>query len=201
MFFFFQAEDGIRDYKVTGVQTCALPISTLHCASCGGPKPLASVSQIHGWTWKPANTGPPMGWLVTVIVAAEAPFALAESTLAPGASPATRPMKRPLARTANDEVTFRPPTSMRTLAASTPAGTTTSTSASPPEIRSARFDSTLISSVGGAAPAGVSAGGAMSIATAMRSDTTGVRFKLSMNASLSTQHSELPNAQQNVEDP
>src|SRR2546426_8655300 len=28
-FFFFQAEDGIRDYKVTGVQTCALPISNL----------------------------------------------------------------------------------------------------------------------------------------------------------------------------
>src|ERR1022692_5101042 len=24
--FFFQAEDGIRDYKVTGVETCALPI-------------------------------------------------------------------------------------------------------------------------------------------------------------------------------
>src|SRR5256885_8762921 len=29
--FFFQAEDGIRDYKVTGVQTCALPI----CAGGG----------------------------------------------------------------------------------------------------------------------------------------------------------------------
>src|SRR5256885_3707636 len=28
LIFFFQAEDGIRDYKVTGVQTCALPIST-----------------------------------------------------------------------------------------------------------------------------------------------------------------------------
>src|SRR5205807_6900554 len=27
---FFQAEDGIRDYKVTGVQTCALPI----CPTC-----------------------------------------------------------------------------------------------------------------------------------------------------------------------
>src|SRR3712207_7798970 len=27
MFFFFQAEDGIRDIGVTGVQTCALPIS------------------------------------------------------------------------------------------------------------------------------------------------------------------------------
>src|SRR6266478_7202404 len=28
-FFFFQAEDGIRDLTVTGVQTCALPISHL----------------------------------------------------------------------------------------------------------------------------------------------------------------------------
>src|SRR5437588_6529863 len=41
-FFFFQAEDGIRDHCVTGVQTCALPIfhvqlgtkSKLFCA-CG----------------------------------------------------------------------------------------------------------------------------------------------------------------------
>src|SRR5256885_3458000 len=31
-FFFFQAEDGIRDYKVTGVQTCALPICDLSAA-------------------------------------------------------------------------------------------------------------------------------------------------------------------------
>src|SRR5437762_9723791 len=29
MFFFFQAEDGIRDTSVTGVQTCALPICRL----------------------------------------------------------------------------------------------------------------------------------------------------------------------------
>src|SRR5438132_14353586 len=28
LFFFFQAEDGIRDHCVTGVQTCALPISS-----------------------------------------------------------------------------------------------------------------------------------------------------------------------------
>src|SRR5256885_5139122 len=34
---FFQAEDGIRDYKVTGVQTCALPI----CA--GAPARAAQV--------------------------------------------------------------------------------------------------------------------------------------------------------------
>src|SRR5699024_12118996 len=32
-FFFFQAEDGIRDRNVTGVQTCALPISHAHAAA------------------------------------------------------------------------------------------------------------------------------------------------------------------------
>src|SRR5699024_11799965 len=32
-FFFFQAEDGIRDRNVTGVQTCALPISFLVAAT------------------------------------------------------------------------------------------------------------------------------------------------------------------------
>src|SRR5687768_18378784 len=33
--FFFQAEDGIRDVAVTGVQTCALPISGLGAAESG----------------------------------------------------------------------------------------------------------------------------------------------------------------------
>src|SRR2546430_13620823 len=33
IFFFFQAEDGIRDLTVTGVQTCALPICPV------GPRP------------------------------------------------------------------------------------------------------------------------------------------------------------------
>src|SRR2546427_7074424 len=37
LFFFFQAEDGIRDLTVTGVQTCALPISSMICGgeACG----------------------------------------------------------------------------------------------------------------------------------------------------------------------
>src|SRR5256884_256440 len=34
-FFFFQAEDGIRDVAVTGVQTCALPISFLMASAHG----------------------------------------------------------------------------------------------------------------------------------------------------------------------
>src|SRR5438876_10174623 len=35
-FFFFQAEDGIRDGRVTGVQTCALPISQV--LACDGKR-------------------------------------------------------------------------------------------------------------------------------------------------------------------
>src|SRR5256885_8510865 len=38
-FFFFQAEDGIRDYKVTGVQTCALPISVGNPPAAKGVQP------------------------------------------------------------------------------------------------------------------------------------------------------------------
>src|SRR5437762_10916170 len=34
-FFFFQAEDGIRDTSVTGVQTCALPISECEVVDSG----------------------------------------------------------------------------------------------------------------------------------------------------------------------
>src|SRR5690606_40397131 len=35
-FFFFQAEDGIRDFHVTGVQTCALPIFSTGMAAIFG---------------------------------------------------------------------------------------------------------------------------------------------------------------------
>src|SRR2546430_5714272 len=37
--FFFQAEDGIRDLTVTGVQTCALPISTSSFLKLPHPSP------------------------------------------------------------------------------------------------------------------------------------------------------------------
>src|SRR2546426_8889213 len=39
--FFFQAEDGIRDYKVTGVQTCALPIYRRPAAHTANHRPAA----------------------------------------------------------------------------------------------------------------------------------------------------------------
>src|SRR5207237_3088315 len=37
--FFFQAEDGIRDSSVTGVQTCALPICLSHAIICDSGSP------------------------------------------------------------------------------------------------------------------------------------------------------------------
>src|SRR5690606_40563498 len=42
--FFFQAEDGIRDFHVTGVQTCALPISGIVHDICSAVHPLALAS-------------------------------------------------------------------------------------------------------------------------------------------------------------
>src|SRR3712207_8076691 len=39
-FFFFQAEDGIRDIGVTGVQTCALPIYVVLAVVSGGLRQL-----------------------------------------------------------------------------------------------------------------------------------------------------------------
>src|SRR2546427_6786968 len=49
MIFFFQAEDGIRDLTVTGVQTCALPIYWGGCRWC----------RVMCW-WRPAG-GPRLG--------------------------------------------------------------------------------------------------------------------------------------------
>src|SRR5437868_12899294 len=43
--FFFQAEDGIRDRNVTGVQTCALPISSPSSPSCPTTTPAAGRSR------------------------------------------------------------------------------------------------------------------------------------------------------------
>src|SRR3712207_7634294 len=44
MFFFFQAEDGIRDIGVTGVQTCALPIYPDHQRVSNDDAPPEAVS-------------------------------------------------------------------------------------------------------------------------------------------------------------
>src|SRR5207248_3575349 len=68
-FFFFQAEDGIRDRTVTGVQTCALPISTgprgaarKFCRSA--PAAVSTARPPSRWSdettcWRVSAPGPP----------------------------------------------------------------------------------------------------------------------------------------------
>src|SRR6266508_5857362 len=51
-FFFFQAEDGIRDGHVTGVQTCALPISIRSRSSssfCSGKSTWKARMSVDAW--------------------------------------------------------------------------------------------------------------------------------------------------------
>src|SRR5690348_12311856 len=63
IFFFFQAEDGIRDGRVTGVQTCALPIS--NDATPVGPfdnLPKVSLPALHKVSDGGMARTPPMGW-------------------------------------------------------------------------------------------------------------------------------------------
>src|SRR5207248_5573679 len=49
--FFFQAEDGIRGRTVTGVQTCALPISWAAIPSLAPSSPRAELLSAHNLIW------------------------------------------------------------------------------------------------------------------------------------------------------
>src|SRR6266496_5182817 len=51
--FFFQAEDGIRDLYVTGVQTCALPISRWGRRSKARPEERRLRRGRLSWEWRP----------------------------------------------------------------------------------------------------------------------------------------------------
>src|SRR5579862_4083877 len=59
--FCFQAEDGIRDGTVTGVQTCALPISnTSNTRAPGGNPHFASAAARPGWMSSGGSIGFPV---------------------------------------------------------------------------------------------------------------------------------------------
>src|SRR2546425_252617 len=58
VFFFFQAEDGIRDKLVTGVQTCALPIY-VHLREADGA--AVAVPQLGGELLEPVQPARPQG--------------------------------------------------------------------------------------------------------------------------------------------
>src|SRR2546430_6087114 len=59
-FFFFQAEDGIRDLTVTGVQTCALPIlmsiSTMATSAVDSSSAIASLPVVALKTFMPRRS-------------------------------------------------------------------------------------------------------------------------------------------------
>src|SRR6185295_2867850 len=132
----------------------------LHCASVAAVvRPLAlvagalavaavgtGVAQIHGMVCEPSRIGPPLGWFVTVRreLTKLPSLALAVIALAPSLSPVTRPTMRPSARFVNAEVTSVPLTSTLRLDALPIGGVLISTRTSPPETRSARFDSVVI---------------------------------------------------------
>src|SRR5215510_7832670 len=58
LFFFFQAEDGIRDGHVTGVQTCALPISSYQPRG----KMLGGTSSLNGMVYMRGTPADYDGW-------------------------------------------------------------------------------------------------------------------------------------------
>src|SRR5215467_6849355 len=78
-FFFFQAEDGIRDYKVTGVQTCALPILVLpsHAVDIAIGTFLIAMVPVRHWLarhelkanlWHLAIGGAIIGYITGIVV-------------------------------------------------------------------------------------------------------------------------------------
>src|SRR5437773_11558108 len=85
-FFFFQAEDGIRDRDVTGVQTCALPI----CRGAGktrpaSSRPVASISR-DDYLWPfgcHIAIAAPVGSVMTLIVPCSPTSMTSTTTLAP----------------------------------------------------------------------------------------------------------------------
>src|SRR5229473_1508903 len=137
----------------------------LHCASTAKVvRPLAfdagvlpdagtgvGVAQIHGVVCEPSSTGPPIGWFVITRRASRPPWlSPALKSLRPSTRPLTSPRSvRAAALAVNAPVTSWPLSDSRTLFSATLFGTRTSTRASPPLMRSARFDSDTISKLDG----------------------------------------------------
>src|SRR5207244_4997450 len=77
--FFFQAEDGIRDDLVTGVQTCALPISTTSSTRYVGPFAVTQTTTLKAMAAAP-------GMADSSVSSATYTIQVLPPTLAPGRS-------------------------------------------------------------------------------------------------------------------
>src|SRR5256886_7991152 len=88
--FFFQAEAGIRDLTVTGVQTCALPISRSSWPAsppCWETRPLRRLPPAHRASRRERLGRHPRGWLGHPVLAA-VHAAAPQAVPAPGGGPA-----------------------------------------------------------------------------------------------------------------
>src|SRR5256885_11562146 len=133
VFFFFQAEDGIRDYKVTGVQTCALPIYVMTretaelktiVAVPADQDPLVDAFaqeplNVHVAAPKAKNPEAAMLTLPLMVFAPAAPPEIPPAML--GARPATVTAKAPVARTAPALTVRVPDTSTSPVCVTVPA--------------------------------------------------------------------------------
>src|SRR2546427_244877 len=89
-FFFFQAEDGIRDLTVTGVQTCALPI--WFSTTMGAPRMRDRGSAY----WRPMmSTEPPGGNGTTSVIGREGYLSSARAASGASADRPARPRPAP----------------------------------------------------------------------------------------------------------
>src|SRR2546427_5623362 len=73
LFFFFQAEDGIRDLTVTGVQTCALPIASAAVASLSSSTVRSIIDTFGVGTRMAIPSNLPLSWGSTRCRALAAP--------------------------------------------------------------------------------------------------------------------------------
>src|SRR5437899_5331006 len=107
------------------------------------------VAQIHGVVCERSSTGPPIAWLV-MMSETRRPLESARKSLRPGTMPVSTPrITRAVASARNVAVTSRPLRDSFTCCSGTVFGTRTSTSASPPLMRSARFERVTISKLDG----------------------------------------------------
>src|SRR5215204_7269951 len=156
-FFFFQAEDGIRVHCVTGVQTCALPISHVY-------KPWAAAARFHA-------IASAMSVLVHVLVPGPTltkltPAAAISASPSPPAGvvePRSGPFPRTIGKTLRPSTRIVPLRSTRVVAPAESAGATRALRARTTSARRRMLDESWLKIGVNPRPAGKTPGGELAV--------------------------------------
>ena len=121
-------------------------VGALHSGGVAAGRPNALVSQKNGVCWVPENTGPVIGWSITVRRARPpCPTMRARMSLRPSTRPVTSPRSVPSGSAAKAEVTSAPLRVTRTWSGAVPSGTETASRTSSPLTNDGRgLDSEVI---------------------------------------------------------